>query len=223
MTPRLYPLQSRSRCSSSYLVKLASLGPPDEQGHAAPALCRAYFTQCSVFPGSLPGSSDGEESACNAGDPGLIPGSGRSPGEGSGSPLQYSCLENPMGRGASWATVRGIAKSRTRLSDQRFDLMTSPVFARVVSYGGPSFLFLPALAVSVCMFSSANYIHIAVDESFLFKANGVPWYLAYYIYPSICLCSNSGCFYLFAFMNNATVNSGVSLLFPPMTSLNDCW
>ena len=55
----------------------------------------------------LPGGSDGKESACNVGDPGLIPGSGRSPGEGNGYPLQYSCLENPMDRGAWWATVMG--------------------------------------------------------------------------------------------------------------------
>ena len=45
---------------------------------------------------SFPAGSDGKASACNAGDPGLIPGSGRSPGEGNGNPLQYSCLENPM-------------------------------------------------------------------------------------------------------------------------------
>ena len=56
-------------------------------------------------------------SACNAGDLGSIPGSGRSPGEGNGNPLQYSCLENPMDRGAWWAIVHGVAKSRTRLSD----------------------------------------------------------------------------------------------------------
>ena len=55
--------------------------------------------------------------AYNAGDLGSIPGSGRSSGEGNGTPLQYSCLENPMERGAWWATVHGIAKSRTRLSD----------------------------------------------------------------------------------------------------------
>ena len=56
-------------------------------------------------------------SASNAGDPGLIPGSGRSPGEGNGNRLQYSCLENPMDREAWWATVHGVAKSRTRRSD----------------------------------------------------------------------------------------------------------
>ena len=65
----------------------------------------------------FPGGSDSKESAHNTGDPGLIPGLGRSPGEGNGSPLQYSCLKNPMDRGAGWATVRGAAKSQTRLSD----------------------------------------------------------------------------------------------------------
>ena len=49
--------------------------------------------------------------AANAGDVGLIPGSGRSPGEGNGNPLQYSCLENPMDRGAWWAAVHGVTKS----------------------------------------------------------------------------------------------------------------
>ena len=53
-------------------------------------------------------------SACNVGDPGSIPGSGRSPGEGNGNPLQYSCLENSMDGGAWWATAHGVAKSRTR-------------------------------------------------------------------------------------------------------------
>ena len=53
------------------------------------------------------------ESACNAGDLGSIPGSGRSPGEGNGNPPQYSCLESPMGRGTWWAIVHGVAKSWT--------------------------------------------------------------------------------------------------------------
>ena len=56
-------------------------------------------------------------SAYNAGDPGSIPGLGRSPGEGNGNPLQYSCLENPMDRGAWRATAHGVAKSQTQLSD----------------------------------------------------------------------------------------------------------
>ena len=60
----------------------------------------------------FPGGSDGNDSACYAGDPGLIPGSGRSPGEGNGNPLQYSCLENPW-TVAWWATIHGVTKSRT--------------------------------------------------------------------------------------------------------------
>ena len=64
-----------------------------------------------------PDDGDGKESACKAGDLGLIPRLGRSPGEGSGYPLQYSCLENSMDRGAWQATVHGVAKSLTRLSD----------------------------------------------------------------------------------------------------------
>ena len=59
----------------------------------------------------FPGGSDGEESACNVGDQGLVPGSGRSLGEGNGNPLQYSCLGNSMGRGAWQATVCGVTKS----------------------------------------------------------------------------------------------------------------
>ena len=59
------------------------------------------------------GGSDSKESACSAGDQGSIPGLGRSPGEGNGDPLQYSCLENPMGGGVWQATVHGVTKSRT--------------------------------------------------------------------------------------------------------------
>ena len=56
-------------------------------------------------------SSDGKVFACNAGDPGSIPGRGRFSGQGNGNPFQYPCLENPMGRGAWWATVHGVAES----------------------------------------------------------------------------------------------------------------
>ena len=71
----------------------------------------------------FPRSSVSKESACNAGDPGLIPGSGRSPGGGNGTPLHYSCLENPTDGGAWWATVHGVAKSWTELSD--FTILTT--------------------------------------------------------------------------------------------------
>ena len=72
------------------------------------------------WPKCFPGGSDSKASACSAGDLGSIPGSGRSPGEGNGNPLQYSCLENPMDGGAWWAAVHGVAKSQTRLSDFTF-------------------------------------------------------------------------------------------------------
>ena len=62
------------------------------------------------MPQGLPDGSGGKESACEAGDLGLIPGSGRSPGEGNGNPLQYSCLRSPMDRGAWRATVHGITR-----------------------------------------------------------------------------------------------------------------
>ena len=92
---------------------------------------RALWPLCSprVFltsPGSsapgahLPGGSGCEEPACSAGDPALIPGSGGAPGGGHGNPLQCSCLEIPVDRGAWWATVHGVAKSQTRLSDSHF-------------------------------------------------------------------------------------------------------
>ena len=65
----------------------------------------------------FPGGSDGKESACNAGDQGSIPGLGRSPGEGNGNPLQYSCLENPMDRRVRPVTVHGFAKTETGLNN----------------------------------------------------------------------------------------------------------
>ena len=64
-----------------------------------------------------PHSSNGKESACNAGDQGSIPGLGKSSGEGYGNLLQYSCLEKSMDRGAWWATVTEVAESQTRLSN----------------------------------------------------------------------------------------------------------
>ena len=85
------------------------LWPPDGKSR----LTRKDLDTGRHFPGDL----DGKESACNAGDPSSIPGSGRSQGEGNGNLFQYSCLENPIDRGALWATVHGVAKSWTRLSD----------------------------------------------------------------------------------------------------------
>ena len=88
--------------------------------------CHFTITQMKLyedilrFPRCLwgfPVGSGVKASACNAGDLDSVPGSGRSPGEGNGNPLQYSCLENPMDGGAWWATVHGVAKSRTWLSE----------------------------------------------------------------------------------------------------------
>ena len=69
-----------------------------------------HFYMTYMFLQGFPGGPDGKESACNAGDPGWIPGLGRSTGERNGNPLWYSCLGNPMDRGAWWATVHGVAK-----------------------------------------------------------------------------------------------------------------
>ena len=75
--------------------------------------------------GFLGGSHD-KESACNAGELSLIPGLGRSPGEGNGNPLQYSCLENSTDTGAWWATVHGLTKNQTQLSDT-LSVFTLPI------------------------------------------------------------------------------------------------
>ena len=74
------------------------------------------FDGCMSCEG-FPGDSVGKEFTCNAGGPGSIPGLGRSPGEGNGYSLQYSCLENSMDRGACWATVDGVTNNWTPLSD----------------------------------------------------------------------------------------------------------
>ena len=76
----------------------------------------------------FPGGSDDKESTCRARDLGVIPGLGRSPGGGHGNPLQCSCLENPMDRGASRATVPGVSQSDTteRLSTEQYHDFSSP-------------------------------------------------------------------------------------------------
>ena len=89
---------------------------------STPALGQGFsWSRC--IPLGFPDGSGGKESACNAGDPGLIPGLGRFPGEGNGYPRQYSCLENSMDRGAWQATVHGVAKTWTRLSDFTFTFL----------------------------------------------------------------------------------------------------
>ena len=73
----------------------------------------------------FPSGSNGKEPSCNVRDPCSIPGSGRSSGEGNGNPLQYSCLQNPMDRGAWWAIVHEMAKSQTRLSNTAASLVST--------------------------------------------------------------------------------------------------
>ena len=77
----------------------------------------------------FPGGSEVKASACNAGDLGSIPELGRSPGEGNSNPLQYSCLENPTDGGAWWATVQGVSKTQTRLSNFTFTSFHLPVYS----------------------------------------------------------------------------------------------
>ena len=71
----------------------------------------------ATFTEGFPGGSDGKAPASNVGDPGSLPGLGRSPGEGNGNSLQYSCLENSTDRGAWRTMVHGVTKSQTQLSD----------------------------------------------------------------------------------------------------------
>ena len=76
-----------------------------------------WFDMTLLSHWGFPGDSESKESACSAGNPGSIPGLGKSPGEGNGNPLQCSCLDSPMDRGAWNVTVHGAAKSWTQLSD----------------------------------------------------------------------------------------------------------
>ena len=90
-----------------------------------------------------------EVSAYNVGDRGSIPGSGRSPGEGNGNPLQYSCLGNPIDREVWWATVHGVAKSRTQLNGFTFTFKESQIFPN---------LFLLAVLVTEVQLDSKSKI-----------------------------------------------------------------
>ena len=110
--PRNYCSEwSQHRDLNPYLQNLTPLFPRGRK--LAQQSCILFKSQ-SLLEG-FAGSSNSKESACNARDSGLIPGSGISPGEGTGNALQYSCLGNSMARGVWWATVHGIAKSQTRL------------------------------------------------------------------------------------------------------------
>ena len=101
---------------SLYSTPLASLWVESETDQIKQTSKTPPFLSTQGFPGG----SEVKAPACNVGDLGSIPGWGRSPGEGNGNPLQYSCLENPLDGGAWWATVHWATKSRTRLSDFTF-------------------------------------------------------------------------------------------------------
>ena len=97
--PSIYLLKLNKTTKQDYVSSFDFYQPADKEG--------------------LPWWLSGKESTCQAGDSGLIPGWGRSPGEGNGNPLQYCCLGNPMDRGAWWATVPGVAKESDTTEQQQ--------------------------------------------------------------------------------------------------------
>ena len=120
-----------------------------EQNQNYPYNHGAYIVVLELF-----GGSEVKASAYNVGDLGLIPGSGRSPGEGSGNLLQYSCLENPMDGGTWSATVHGVPKSRTRLSgftSHRFSMVVLLFVSRyfLISLLNLFFFFLSSMLFSL--------------------------------------------------------------------------
>ena len=117
----LQSMESQSQTQLSNNTRLKNLFFSQFSMMAVVALSHTAFTRLRhSFLLGFPGGSEVKASAWNAGDPALIPESRRSPGEGNGNPLQYSCLENPMDGGAWKTAVHGVAESRTRLSDFTF-------------------------------------------------------------------------------------------------------
>ena len=105
-----------------------------------------FHFSLSQYQMGFPGGSDGKESACNAGNPGLILGSGRCPGEVNGHPLHYSCLENPKDKGAWWPIVHGIAKSQSQL--KRLSLPT--LLSEAHAFNSCAISIVQVLAWSTC-------------------------------------------------------------------------
>ena len=108
---------SRLLCPWTFSGKITGAGCHSSSSRSSRPRDQAYIFCVSYIGSWTHGRSEGKESACNAGDPSSIPGSGISPREGNGNPLQYSCLENPMDRGAWCIIVRGVAKSQKGLSN----------------------------------------------------------------------------------------------------------
>ena len=131
----------------------------------------------------FPGGSEVKASACNAGDLSSTPGSGRSPGEVNGKPLQYSCLKNPMDGGAWWAIVHGVAKSQTRLSNFTFTMkLTSYPQSLKTEFFGESWL-LFSFRVSSKIISMNNiFYHFSY-----FQMYGYIWLAEPKFHMHICL------------------------------------
>ena len=122
----------RTSVSSSFLsllehVRMVGSRITVERNQKSRSFYCCYKSIRSWFQMGFPSGSDGKASAHNTGGPDSMPGSRKSPGEGNGNPLQYSCLGNPMDRGTWWATVHGVSKSQTRLSDFTFTLNSFPM------------------------------------------------------------------------------------------------
>ena len=156
---------------------------------------------------SRPGGSDSKESACNAGGMGSVPGLGRSSGGGNGNPLQYSCLENSMDKGAWQATVHRVTKSQTwlkRLSKHAY-MMHSDILCFIYSIILYSFLLkYSQFTISCscrCTAQSFNFTHthtytyVYTHTHILFQ---ILFLIGYYKILSMVLCYSVGLFcYLF--------------------------
>ena len=112
-----YPSLGLFRSASRWLHGQRTLTGYSPRGPRSWTRLSNATTTTTTDDADFPGGSNSKESARNTGDSGSIPGSGRPPREGNDNPLQYSCLENSTDRGAWWATVHGITKSQTQLSD----------------------------------------------------------------------------------------------------------
>ena len=136
--------------SLSWLLFLQRLMAP------LPFVFKVLLHRLSLY--FFPHSSVGKESICNAGDLGSIPGLGRSPGEGNGNPLQYSCLENPMDKGAWQVTVHGVARVGHNLMAKPHFFPHSPLILVISSYLG-------SLSDSLCFSSPALRYYFSKESS----------------------------------------------------------
>ena len=116
---------------------------------------------------SFPGGSDGKESPCNTGNPCSVPGWGRSPGEGNGNPLQYSCLENSMDRGTWQGTVHGITKSWTQLSDYHSLKLLQALWHWAIHFH--DWAYFPHLCIGTVILSHRFFFSFVLQNLLLFS------------------------------------------------------